>query len=446
MVSDDVLARRAARGDERAFAQLFHRYQPRLEGYCRTILHNDEDARDATQLALIKAFAALPSRREDSAVRAWLYRIARNEAISLMRRRRSHAALAETLEAHDQGPAEAAMVREQLDAMLAGVRELPPRAQQALLLREIGDLDYAGVGDVLGITANNARQAVFEARNALAADRDGWLESCSQIRLELSEGGRLRRPSRKARGHLRGCAPCRSWSEAQGRRLRARLGLLPIPALGSVWAWLGGLFGGGATGGAVGASAGGVTLGTKMLAAAAVVAAGAAPLAVTEEVRRAAPEAAVAATTTTPAAAKASAAAPATAPATAPAPAPSESVATNAAAREETATVAEREPAVEREEPAEEQREETQREAPYGEHRRPSGEDQRERARQEAPVYAPQQLTEQPRDDRHHEQRPPHREAYALRADGTADADSPLRENRHHRDRPPDPEAPAPAP
>ena len=86
--SDAFLARRAAAGDDDAFEKLYARYQPRLQAYCRSIVRHDEDARDAVQNAMTKALVAL--RRQDGTtnVGGWLFRIAHNEAISLLRRRR----------------------------------------------------------------------------------------------------------------------------------------------------------------------------------------------------------------------------------------------------------------------------------------------------------------------------------------------------------------------
>lgn len=283
---DDALARRASRGDEEAFGVLVSRYQVRLELYCRSILRNDEDARDATQNAVTKAWVALRGREQDLAVRAWLFRIAHNESISLIRRRRPTAELGEavaTLAA--PAPAAALEVREELTAVLEGIRDLPVRARQALLLRELADLDYASVAQILGITTGGARQAVFEARTALQDDRAGRDEACAEIRRELSASDHRRRPTRKARGHLRGCSACRTWNQSQDTR-REHLSLLPGAGLGA-WGWIAGLLGGAGAGTAgAGAtttiSAGGFAGSVKVLAGFAALTAGAAPVAVHE--------------------------------------------------------------------------------------------------------------------------------------------------------------------
>ena len=88
LLSDDRLARRAAEGDRGAFAVIFERHHQGLYRYCRAILRHDEDARDALQTTFTRAIAALDGDERSVAIKPWLYRIAHNEAISLLRRRR----------------------------------------------------------------------------------------------------------------------------------------------------------------------------------------------------------------------------------------------------------------------------------------------------------------------------------------------------------------------
>ena len=87
------LAGRAADGDNDAFTALYERYHGPLLGYCRSILLDAEDARDATQSALENALRALPRREPSRPLKPWLYRIAHNEAINIVRRRQPRVAL-----------------------------------------------------------------------------------------------------------------------------------------------------------------------------------------------------------------------------------------------------------------------------------------------------------------------------------------------------------------
>lgn len=273
--TDDTLVRRATGGDDDAFAILYDRYRVRLEAYCRGILRHDEDARDAAQNALAAAYQALRRGTHPVAFRPWLFRIAHNEAISVIRRRRVADELPDTLPTAVSGPADALELREELTAVLDAVRALAPGARSALLLRELGGLEYPEVAQVLGTTPGGARQAVFEARVALQDDRVGRGTDCEVIRHELSVHDGRRRQSRQIRGHLRGCGSCRDWSRAQRqRRQRLALGSLPFPFAG----WIAGALGGLASAGSGATLSSGLAVNAQTLAALAVVMVGASPV------------------------------------------------------------------------------------------------------------------------------------------------------------------------
>src|SRR5215218_3313243 len=86
--SEGTLRSRAARGDAAAFAAVYERHHQALYRYCRSILRHDEDAQDALQSTMTRAFAALQDEQRDFELRPWLFRIAHNEAITILRRRR----------------------------------------------------------------------------------------------------------------------------------------------------------------------------------------------------------------------------------------------------------------------------------------------------------------------------------------------------------------------
>ncbi len=274
--TDAHLARRASAGDDDAFEKLYVRYQPRLEAYCRSIVRHDEDARDAVQSAMTKALVAL-RRDHPSNVQGWLFRIAHNEAISLLRRRRPTTELADVLHDDRLGPAGDLLLREELRATLEGVRALPGHLQHPLLLRELAGLSYGQVADVVGGTPAAARKAVFDARTALSADRAGRDEACSVIRQSLSEGDGRRRRARVVRSHLQSCRACCEWESAQRQRRHHLAALLPAAsAVGSTGGWLAGLFGGGST--VAAGVTGSLATNAKIAASLAVIAAGAAPV------------------------------------------------------------------------------------------------------------------------------------------------------------------------
>src|SRR3954464_9895998 len=79
------------------FALVYERHHQALYRYCRSILRHEQDAQDALQSAMTRAFAALQTERRDLEMRPWLFRIAHNEAVTILRRRDRTSALDESV-------------------------------------------------------------------------------------------------------------------------------------------------------------------------------------------------------------------------------------------------------------------------------------------------------------------------------------------------------------
>src|SRR5437764_6500546 len=97
-LGDERLARLAAAGHARAFAVVYERHPQALYRYCRSIVRNDADAQDALQSTFAAAFAALKRGGPEAPIRPWLFRIAHNEAVSTLRRRRPTVELSDATE------------------------------------------------------------------------------------------------------------------------------------------------------------------------------------------------------------------------------------------------------------------------------------------------------------------------------------------------------------
>jgi RNA polymerase sigma factor (sigma-70 family) len=245
-LGDEALARRAATGNDSAFTVLYARYHGPLLGYCRSILLNDEDAHDATQNALENALRALPRREPGRPLRPWLYRIAHNEAINIVRRRRPHAELTELDEPTVPGPEVDAEQRLRLAQLVDDLRGLPERQRGALVMRELSGLSYDDIALALGVSNEAARRAVFDARSALHEAVDGRATECVSVRHCISDGDRRSLRARRIRAHLRTCDDCASFELAIHAR-RSDLHLLgPWMSGGAIAGVLGGGAGGGA--------------------------------------------------------------------------------------------------------------------------------------------------------------------------------------------------------
>jgi RNA polymerase sigma factor (sigma-70 family) len=288
VLGDEQLARAAGGGNDHAFAALYARYRPVLRAYCASILLDQTDADDAVQATMIKAMRALPARNEKLPLRPWLYRIAHNESVDLLRRRRSHAPEDALDTVFVPGPEVDLARRERLAELVADLRSLPERQGAALIMRELSGLTYEEIAQSLQVTPGGARQAVFEARSALHDFERGRDVACATIQRSLSDGDRRRWRTRSVRAHLRACQDCRSFEHAITRR-GEDLALLPpfvlnsaatLALAGGLLSGLAGTAGGGAAAPAVGvlASIAGGSAAKSLAGAAAAVAVGGATL------------------------------------------------------------------------------------------------------------------------------------------------------------------------
>jgi RNA polymerase sigma factor (sigma-70 family) len=287
-----VLRSRAARGDAAAFTALYERHHQALYRYCRSILHHDEDARDALQSTLTKAFAALQEEERDFDLRPWLFRIAHNESISVLRRRRDAVPLDLAQPVGTDSLPGTVESRERLARLREDLADLPDRQRAALVLRELSGLGHEEIATVLDSSPRAIKQTIFEARTSLGECEEGREMACAEVQRMLSDAdGRVLR-GRRVRAHLRSCRSCRQFKAALAQR-PSDLALLapPLPAAAGA-ALLTAVAGGGAAtagagaAGAGAAGAGGTLLASKIVAivTATAVAAGG-TVAATEVVR-----------------------------------------------------------------------------------------------------------------------------------------------------------------
>jgi RNA polymerase sigma factor (sigma-70 family) len=243
LLSDERLTRRAVGGDERAFAAIFRRYHQPLYRFCLAIVGNPEDAQDALQNTMMKVLRALPGEERKIELKPWLYRIAHNESIDLLRRRRETRQLDAEQAAPGYGLAEDVATRERLRGLLSDLRELPERQREVLVMRELAGLDFEEIGSALGTSDAVARQTLYEARQSLRQMEEGREMNCDEVTRALSDGdGRVLR-RRDVRAHLRSCSSCRAFREEIEGRRHDLAAISPLPAA-AVAGMLQGLVGG----------------------------------------------------------------------------------------------------------------------------------------------------------------------------------------------------------
>jgi RNA polymerase sigma factor (sigma-70 family) len=232
LLGDERLARLAAAGHARAFGVVYERYHQPLYRYCRSILRNDADAQDALQSTFAAAFAALGRGQPDAPIRPWLFRIAHNEAVSALRRRRPTAALSAASDQSTTSVEDQVAERAEVDVLLRDLRELNERQRSALVMRELSGLSHEEIAIALGASVGAAKQTIYEARRSLFEFGEGRAMACDDIRRMVSDAdGRLLR-SRRVRAHLRECAGCAAFAAAIPERTRELRALVPtLPAV-----------------------------------------------------------------------------------------------------------------------------------------------------------------------------------------------------------------------
>jgi RNA polymerase sigma factor (sigma-70 family) len=268
LASDDRLVDQIRRGNELAFEVVFERHGAGILAFCRHMVGSPEEAEDAVQHTFAAAYKDLQrGEKRTIALKAWLYTIARNRCVSVLRARREHAS--ELHEVPTDGLSEQVERRAELRQLLADVRELPEEQRAALLLAEAAGLSHAEVAQVLGCEVANVKGIVFRARTGLMERRTARETPCDVIREQLANlrGGALRR--NELRHHLRSCPGCSAYRDEVRRQRQMLAAALPVaPSLGLKSSVLGAA---GLTGAMGGASAGGIALGSAAVAKVALV-------------------------------------------------------------------------------------------------------------------------------------------------------------------------------
>jgi len=263
----------------RALTRAYKRHHQAIYRYCLAIVGNPDDAQEALQNTMVKALRALEGERREIHLKPWLYRIAHNESIEMLRKRREVAEIDPEAVASGEGLAETVAQRERLRQLLADLRELPGRQRAALAMRELGGLSFEEIGEAFDTSKAVARQTVYEARLGLRELEAGREMGCEEVMHRLSNAdGRVAR-RRDIRAHLRGCPDCRAFRDGIRERQHDLSALAPLPAAASMatlHAILGGksgTAGGAGVAGAGGASAGKAVATSVLLKSAATVAA-----------------------------------------------------------------------------------------------------------------------------------------------------------------------------
>lgn len=182
-LSDAELVRNFKEGDRSAYAEIVRRYQNRVYSLCHRWLSNDQVAEEVAQDVFVALFKSLHGFRGDAQLSTWIYRIVinhcKNRRLYRMRRKvdrhdpidgdpRDEDPRAVQLASTGPGT-DAGLHRQEAGRLLsAGLAELDEEQRHIILLRDIEDLSYEEIGEILGLPRGTVKSRLHRARAQLA--------------------------------------------------------------------------------------------------------------------------------------------------------------------------------------------------------------------------------------------------------------------------------------
>jgi RNA polymerase sigma-70 factor, ECF subfamily len=177
--SDEALVAAAKSGDTQAFEALVLRHERTVLAVAQRITNNLEDAEDVAQESLHKAFLHLDDFEEKSRFSTWLTRIAMNEALMMLRRRRGVFEVLPGIAEDDAkssseafvdqrpNPEESCWQRERTQLLTAAINRLRPKVRRTILLRDIEERSAEETAHILGTSIGAVKARLFQGRRKL---------------------------------------------------------------------------------------------------------------------------------------------------------------------------------------------------------------------------------------------------------------------------------------
>jgi RNA polymerase sigma-70 factor (ECF subfamily) len=167
---ENALIEQAQQGDRNAFGELVSRYYPGVVRVVYRLCGDTGLAEDMAQEAFLRGWVNLSSFRPQSSLRNWLYRIAVNATLDVLRRRPEEALedeAAQMVPDQEAGPEATLIEKERVALLQQAMRSLPEAARSVLVLREYGGLSYQEIANVLEVPVGTVMSRLNYARNRL---------------------------------------------------------------------------------------------------------------------------------------------------------------------------------------------------------------------------------------------------------------------------------------
>ena len=196
--SDDLrLVELLRQGVEGAYEELLARFQQQVYTLSLRLLNDSSEAADVVQEVFLKVFRNISNFRGQSTLKTWIYRITINEAHNarrwFFRHRRREVELdtdpeesrnwKEIIPDHSRSPFDMALEGEQHTMIEAALDRINPIFREAVVLRDITDLSYEEIAEILGVSLGTVKSRILRGREALREELAGSLKSETALRL-----------------------------------------------------------------------------------------------------------------------------------------------------------------------------------------------------------------------------------------------------------------------
>jgi RNA polymerase sigma-70 factor, ECF subfamily len=168
---DGDLITRFNRGDPSGFEELVRKYQDRIYNLCRYMIQDAHDAQDAAQDVFLKAYQNLKAFKPDASLYTWLYRIAVNTCLDYKKKSRPEQAaddsVIDDLASTEASPEQRYRSKEIGQAIQAAFQKLPKDLRVVIVLKEIEELSYEEIAEVLHTSIGTVKSRISRAREEL---------------------------------------------------------------------------------------------------------------------------------------------------------------------------------------------------------------------------------------------------------------------------------------
>ena len=170
---------RARAGDQKAFETLLNQYKNLVYAIMLKMVRNPQEAEDLTQEAFMKAFHAIGAFNEEYAFSTWLMKIATNNCIDFLRKKKLKTysidqpiqhkddAIQVELPTGDPSPERQLLTAEQARILRQAIEELPPLYRHVIILRHQEEKSYEEIAEILDVPIGTVKARIFRAREML---------------------------------------------------------------------------------------------------------------------------------------------------------------------------------------------------------------------------------------------------------------------------------------